>query len=124
MERKHFITAAIGASVLVAAAGAALAATPAPYDTSFPSEGGNPCLGTRGNYGGGPRAQGSPDPNAILEHAERNLSRIISTLERDPNDYSGHKGQAIGYLQQALTQLQDALPSAGGNPENPIQSQP
>jgi hypothetical protein len=117
MERKHFITTAIGAGAAVAAAGATLAATPSPYSTNYPSAG-NPCMPSRPNYADMPH--GSPDPNAILEHAERNLSRIIGMLERDPNDYSGHKAEAIGYLQQALTQLQNAL----GNPENPSQSQP
>jgi hypothetical protein len=127
MERKTFITTTLGASVAVAAAAATLAATPAPNDGGLPGEGSNPCMPQGNNFGGGaPRAQRSPSPNAVMEHAERNLSRLIEVLERDPSDYDGHKSQAIGYLQQALTQVQDALSSAGvTSPQQGLmQSQP
>ncbi len=123
MERKKFITTAFGASAIIAAAGATLAATPAPNATGNGTLN-NPCLPSHGGFGGGPRPAESPNPTALLEHADRNLGRLIEMLQRDPNDYAGHKTQAIGYLQQALTQLQAALQSASGGAQSPIQSSP
>jgi len=124
MERKKFITTAIGASAIIAAAGATLAATPAPNATGNPGTLSNPCLPSHAGFGGGPRPGESPNPTAVLEHADRNLGRIIEMLQRDPNGYAGHKTQAIGYLQQALTQVQAALQSANGGAQSPIQSSP
>lgn len=124
MERKQFITVTLGASAIVAAAGATLAASPAPNTGSNPGETSTPCLPSNPRYAGGPRPNGSPNPAALMQHADRNLGRLIEMMQRDPNDYGGHKGQAIGYLQQALTQVQDALQSVGGNAQSPIQSSP
>ncbi len=124
MERWKFIATAIGTGATLVAAGAALGATPAPNATENPGGFGNPCLPSHPGYAGGPRPTGSPNPAALLEHADRNLGRLIEMLQRDPNDYAGHKTQAIGYLQQALTQVQAALQSAGGGAQSPIQSSP
>jgi hypothetical protein len=124
MERKKFITSAFGAGAIIAAAAAALGATPSPNANENPGASGNPCLPSHAGFGGGPRPTGSPNPTALLEHADRNLGRLIETLQRDPNDYAGHKTQAIGYLQQALTQVQAALQFAGGGAQSPIQSSP
>lgn len=122
MERKHFLSAALmGASALVVAAGAGMADTSEQTGTNQPSPY-NPCQPSGGRpYGQGPRTSGSPNPAAALEHADRNLGRLIAMLQRDPNDYAGHKAQAIGFLQQALSQVQDALQTAGGSAQNPVQ---
>ena len=128
MQRKHFLASAIGTGVILTAAAAVFAdtSTPVPEMTLQPGEPNGPC-GPRRIAGGAPFANPnpdrSPDPNRAIEEAERRLSHIIHALERDPNDYSGHKQQAIGYMQQALTQLQNALAGAGVNFDNPIQSQ-
>lgn len=43
-------------------------------------------------------------------------------LSKDPNDYDGHKGKALGFLTQAQTELQAAVayeqahPSATASP--------
>lgn len=123
MERKHFLSAAlISASALVGAAAAGLADTTAPSQTINSASPYNPCQPGGHGDGEGPRVMSSPNPAAALEHADRNLGRLITMLQRDPNDYSGHKEQAISYLQQALSQVQDALQTVGVNPQSPIQS--
>jgi hypothetical protein len=123
MERKHFLSSAlIGASALVAAAGAGFADTTQPSQPINQSPAYNPCQPGGGHRDQGPHAMSSPNPTAILEHADRNLGRLITTLQRDPNDYEGHKEQAIGFLQQALSQVQAALQVAGGNSQSPVQS--
>jgi hypothetical protein len=124
MERKHFLSSAlIGASALVAAAGAGFADTTQPSQPINQSPAYDPCQpGGNRRFGEGPRAMSSPNPNAILEHADRNLGRMISMLQRDPNDYAGHKEQAIGFLQQALTEVQAALQTVSANPQSPIHS--
>jgi hypothetical protein len=114
MERKQFISAAIAGAGALVAAGAVLADTTEPTQTNAPG-GTDPCQPGGQRFGTGPRTMSSPDPNAILEHADRNLGHLITMLERDPNDYSGHKEQAISYLQQALGQVQAALQAAGVN---------
>jgi hypothetical protein len=123
MERKLFLsTALLGASALVAGAGAGLADTAQPSQPVNQSPAFNPCQPGGGHrYDQGPHAMSSPNPTAILEHADRNLGRLITTLQRDPNDYAGHKEQAIGFLQQALSQVQAALQVAGGNAQSPVQ---
>jgi hypothetical protein len=126
MQRKRFITNAIATSFTVAAAGAALAATPVPQMTLAPGDTGVPCgrrrVGAAAYPYGSPNPDRSPNPNAVLAAVERRLFRLIGQLERDPNDYAGHKQQAIGYMQQALTQLHDALAAAGINLDSPIRS--
>ncbi|GEM_PF-1002403 len=123
MERKHFLSAGlIGASAIVVAAGAGMADTSGQTGTNQPSPY-NPCQPSGGRpYGESPHAQGSPNPAAVLEHADRNLGRLITMLQRDPNDYAGHKAQAIGFLQQALSQVQAALQTSSGNEQSLIQS--
>jgi hypothetical protein len=126
MQRKRFITNVVATSFTVAAAGAALAATPVPQMSPAPGEAIGSCGGRR--FGGAaypygsPNPDRSPNPNAMFAAIERRLSRLIGQLERDPNDYAGHKQQAIGYMQQALTQLQDARAGTGINLDSPIQS--
>jgi hypothetical protein len=128
MERKHFITSIVAGSAAVAAAGMALGATPSPnaspgpFGNSFP--GGCGPYRPRGAGSGMPEPTTSPNPQALMEHADRNLAKLIALLQRDPNDYAGHKEQAIGYLQQALAQVQASLGSGSGMSDNPFQSQP
>lgn len=125
MERKKFITAALGAGAIIAATGIALGDTqPDPDDTDNPGGSNSPCLPSGQRFGGNQRGTGSQNPAEMLQHADRNLGRLIEMLQRDPNDYGGHKQDAIGYMQQALTQIQDALQSAGANGQSLNQSPP
>ena len=120
MERKQFITAAIAGAGALVAAGAVLADTTDPTQSNAPGST-DPCQPGEGRFGAGPRGMSSPNPNALLEHADRNLGHLITMLQRDPNDYSGHKEQAIGFLQQALGQVQAALQAVGVSGQAPTQ---
>ncbi len=120
MERRQFLTAAAGLAIAITAARAALGDTVSVTDPTsaqpMPGQSGNPCMPLQHQHFAGPRPRptGTPNPARILESAERRLSRIIEALQRDQDDYSGHKESAIGYMQQAQSQLQEALQSIGG----------
>ncbi|MDQ2908417.1 MAG: hypothetical protein M3R44_03590 [Candidatus Eremiobacteraeota bacterium] len=53
------------------------------------------------------RAQGSSD--ASIRYAQRAVARTIENLQRDDQDYGGHRVAAIGDLQTAEADLQQAL---------------
>jgi hypothetical protein len=44
-----------------------------------------------------------------LMHARRRLEGIVDQLQRDRHDYGGHRVAAIGDLQQAREQLDEAI---------------
>ncbi len=119
MERRHFLTSVTSLAAIVAAAGAALAASPAPQTTTYPGSspfpGRSPRPGSPAPLSGHRRAHGAaatPD----LEHVHRRLESLIDMLERDTGDYGGHRNQAIGFLQQADSEIVAALSLATSSP--------
>jgi hypothetical protein len=44
-----------------------------------------------------------------IAQSMHNIENVISTLNNSPDDFGGHKSQAIADLQQALTSLRKAL---------------
>lgn len=103
MERKQFF-------VVAASAGAALAATGIAAGAA----------GSPGPPGCGPAPMPHPSGSAPFPHpphhhassvdsAYRHVQRTVETLSKDPNDYDGHKGKALGFLEQAVTELQQAM---------------
>jgi hypothetical protein len=119
MERKQFL----GATVL---AGAALAMVGAGTATNA-TNGSN--ASSLVNCGGGvapaPRPTGSPGahpPHAHhseIESAYRHVERVIEMLGKDTNDYDGHKTPALGFLNQAAGELQQAVAYAQAHPASP-----
>ena len=88
MERKRFIATTAGIAASLAAAGAALAATPTP----------NPMWTRRG---------GGSDTNLARVH--RHLERIIDELQHDQHDYCGHRARAVDLLVQARQEIEAGL---------------
>jgi hypothetical protein len=109
MERKEFL----GATALAAAAVAVTGATTA----SNSSNGSNTSSAV--NCGPlPPRPSGSPPARPIhpvhehhseIESAYRHVERVVEMLQHDTNDYGGHKMPAIGFLQQAAGELEQAV---------------
>ncbi len=87
MRRKEFLAAAAGAAATLAAAGAALAQTAPPPPP------------TRGEIGS---ARNLRTIRVRLEH-------LIDELQRDQHDYDGWRVKAIAQMQQARTDLIQAL---------------
>lgn len=57
--------------------------------------------------------RGNINSDANLIYVRRDVERSIDLLQRDNHDYGGHRVKAIGELQQARTQIVDALRSDG-----------
>jgi Spy/CpxP family protein refolding chaperone len=99
MERRGFLSAAVGvATALVATGLAAAAAPPAiPPPTMaprpYPSPSGNP------NW----RNQQHSDRN--ISRTRKRLERVIDELQQDQRDYDGHREKALDLLQRARTEL-------------------
>ena len=55
-----------------------------------------------------PGERGQVGSNMNMRHVRRSVTRLITQLRRDDNDYSGHKAAAIGDLQNAKEELTDA----------------
>ena len=88
MERKRFIATTAGIAASLAAAGAALAATPTP-PTSVAAE---------------------PSPtDTNLARVHRHLERIIDELQHDQHDYCGHRVRAVDLLVQARQEIEAGL---------------
>lgn len=121
MERKGFLTAAMGVAAALAATG--LAATAAP------SVGVPPPVTT-------PPGQPQPRPTASgwergQKHSNRNITRIRKHLERvidelqhDQHDYGGHRESALDLLQQARAQMLQAEDYESKHPEPDSTSRP
>jgi hypothetical protein len=99
MNRQDFIAAGAALAAASGAAGA-LAATPLPGPTPMPGSvpSGAPLYRNR-NFG----------PTSELGRMGRMLGRMIAALQDDQNTYAGHKDKAIGYLQQALDEVNQMI---------------
>ncbi len=86
MTRKDFIAAAAGAAATFAATKAAFAQTPPPP-------------GTRGEVGSAKN----------IQNVRRSLERLIDQLQRDQHDFGGWRVKAIQAMQQARSDLDQAL---------------
>jgi hypothetical protein len=51
--------------------------------------------------------------------AFKHVDRIITMLQRDPNDYGGHKAPALAALGQAADQLSQAIAFDQAHPASP-----
>jgi len=107
MERRQFL----GATALAAAAIAATAAT----SVSTSSNGSNTSVPINCGPAPVPRPSAFPSVHPVhqrhseVESAYRHVQRVIEMLSRDTNDYGGHKAPAVGFLQQAAGELEQAL---------------
>ncbi len=107
MERKRFLAAAAMASAAFAAVGVA-----ANGDSASTGNSGSSACQPGASL---PRPSGSPHPHTArtpvseVESAERHVERVVQMLQRDPNDYGGHKAPAIAALLQASGELQQAV---------------
>ena len=109
MERKNFLTAAVGAAAALIGSGALVKAAPLP-----PQPG---PISTPLPPGPVPRPSGTPPETwrrdeyksgRNLQKVRHRLERVIDELQHDQNDYGGHRAQAMTLLQQAREQLLEA----------------
>jgi hypothetical protein len=94
MERKGFLTAALGVATTMAATALAAAAAPpvVPPPTMAPR----------------PRAsgmQGEYWSNRNVSRTRIKLEHVIDELNRDQHDYGGHRAKALDLLRQARQEL-------------------
>jgi hypothetical protein len=54
-----------------------------------------------------------------IESAYRHVERVIEMLSKDTNDYDGHRTPALGYLNQAALELQQAVAYTQAHPSTP-----
>src|SRR5580704_13081630 len=93
MERKGFLTAALGVAAMAATALAATAApVPAVPATMVPRP--RPA-GVRGEYWS----------NRNITRVRVKLEHVIDELQRDARDYGGHREKALDLLRRARTEL-------------------
>ena len=110
MQRKQFLAAGISGAAAVAAGIAASADSTSTSSTSTSNSASN-CgphpmpLGP----GGSPRPHTPHARASTVDEALRRVQRIVEALTRDPNDYGGHKGSALGFLGQAQGELSEAV---------------
>ena len=109
MERKHFLSTAAVAGAALAIVGAATATNA--QDTSTGSDSTNcaPAPMPRPRPSGSPFAYQQHARQSEIESAYKHVDRIIAMLQRDPNDYGGHKAPALAALTQAADQLSQAV---------------
>ena len=114
MERKQFLGATAMAGAALAMIGVASASTTT--DTSNPVNCGSE---PRPRPSGSPVAH-TPHPRASeIESAYRHVERVIEMLATDKNDYDGHRIPALGYLNQAANELEQAIAYAQAHPSTP-----
>jgi hypothetical protein len=109
MERKHFLGAAAFAGAALAMAGAATATN---ADTSTSATSNANCGAApmpRPRPSGSPYAGQQHARHSEIESASKHVDRVLSILQRDPNDYGGHKAPALAALSQAADQLAQAV---------------
>jgi hypothetical protein len=91
MNRKEFLVTAAGVAATLAASTAALAQT-----TTTPSTQQKP---SRGEVGSAKN----------LKKVRYMVERLIDELQRDRHDYGGYRVKAVGALQQARADIEQAL---------------
>jgi hypothetical protein len=116
MERKQFLGATALAGAALAVIGVATATSASDLSTNSTNCGPAPVPK--------PRPSGSPAANPRPQHSEiesafKHVDRIITMLQRDPNDYGGHKAPAMAALGQAADQLSQAIAFAQAHPASP-----
>ena len=96
MERKGFLTAAIGAATAMAATAMAAAAAPpvVPPPTMAPRP-----------VASGHWQRGENMSNRNIAHVRVRLERVIDELQHDQRDYDGHREKALDLLRRARTEL-------------------
>jgi hypothetical protein len=121
MERKHFLSGAALAGAALAMVGAATATYASDTSTSTTSNSLNcgPAPMPRPRPSGSPFAGSQHARQSEIESAFRHVDRIISMLQRDPNDYGGHKATALAALSQAADQLSQAVAYQQAHPSTP-----
>jgi hypothetical protein len=95
MERKGFLTAAIGAATAMAAT--ALTAAAAPGSVVAPAT-----MAPRPRSSG---MQGEYWSNRNVSRTRIKLEHVIDDLNRDQHDYGGHRVRALDLLRQARQEL-------------------
>jgi|SRR5450755_551077 len=107
MERKHFLTAAMGAAAVLAATGLAANAAPpqGPISTPMPPQPvpGSTPTPTRTHNPNWQRGQGRSNHN--ISKVRHHLEHVIDELQHDQYDYGGHRETALDLLQRARTEL-------------------
>jgi Spy/CpxP family protein refolding chaperone len=96
MERKGFLTAAIGVATAMAATAIAAAAAPpvVPPPTMAPRP-----------MPSGQWRRGENLSNHNIAHVRVKLERVIDELQHDQRDYDGHREKALDLLRRARTEL-------------------
>ena len=106
MERKQFLGATAFASAALAVIGVGTATNASDLSTSSNPTNCGPAPAPK------PRPSGSPvahQRQSEIASAFKHVDRIITVLQRDPNDYGGHKAPALAALGQAADQLSQAI---------------
>jgi hypothetical protein len=98
MERKGFLTAALGVATTMAATAMAAAAAP-PVPVVPP-----PTMAPR-PYPSGHWQRGENQSNRNITRVRVKLERVIDELQHDQRDYDGHREKALDLLQRARTEL-------------------
>ncbi|HEY7979995.1 MAG TPA: hypothetical protein VID19_00810 [Candidatus Eremiobacteraceae bacterium] len=102
MERKGFLTAAIGVATTMAAT--ALAAAAAPSSVAAPSVVPPPTMAPR-PYPSGHWQRGENMSNRNITRVRVKLERVIDELQHDARDYDGHREKALDLLRRGRTEL-------------------
>jgi len=114
MERKGFLTAAMGVAAAVAATGiAATAAPPVGVPPPVVTPPGQPQ--PRPTSSGWQRGQNHSNRN--ITRIRKHLERVIDELQHDQHDYGGHRETALDLLQQARAQMLSAEDYESKHPE-------
>jgi hypothetical protein len=120
MERRNFLTAAMGAAAALigttalAKAGPPVAVPPGPVSTPIPP--GPVPRPTPSHSPGWRRNENNSARN--IRRVRRHLENVIDELQHDQNDYNGHRAQAMTFLQQAREQLLEAEQYDTAHPES------
>jgi len=114
MERKGFLTAAMGAATAIVATGLAAAAAPVVTPSMMPRP--------RPTHSPFQRGQYRSDRN--IAKVRHHLEKVIDELQHDQHDYHGHRETALDLLRQAREQLLDAEQYDSKHPDNGATAQP
>ena len=116
MERKQFLGAGAMAGAALAMIAAATATSASDLSTTSNTTNCGPAPMPKPRPSGSPMAhQRQSDVTSAFKHVDR----IITMLQRDPNDYGGHKAPALAALGQAADQLSQAIAFDQAHPASP-----
>lgn len=113
MERKGFLTAAMGVATALAATGLAAAAAAPPVVVPPPTMAPRPGPGPSRHW-----ERGSKGSDRNIARVRHHLEKVIDELQHDQHDYHGHRETALDLLHQARQQLLAAEQYDAKHPDN------